>query len=82
MNQLMFAFPEKTPNELLVMIEITPQKEYRFERMNKIYALEMIKDFFPLIRREPGERETEFLKEELTNEERKRATAFDPRKFY
>ncbi|MBC8830294.1 DUF5081 family protein, partial [Escherichia coli] len=59
MNQLMFAFPEKTPNELLVMIEITPQKEYRFERMNKIYALEMIKDFFPLIRREPGERETE-----------------------
>ncbi|MDF8247645.1 DUF5081 family protein, partial [Listeria monocytogenes] len=67
MNQLMFAFPEKTPNELLVMIEITPQKEYRFERMNKIYALEMIKDFFPLIRREPGERETEFLKEELTN---------------
>ncbi|EAF9425785.1 TPA: DUF5081 family protein [Listeria monocytogenes] len=80
MNQLMFAFPEKTPNELLVMIEITPQKEYRFERMNKIYALEMIKDFFPLIRREPGERETEFLKEELTNEERKRATAFDPEK--
>ncbi|MBF2362843.1 DUF5081 family protein [Listeria marthii] len=78
MNQLMFAFSEKASNEVLVMIEVTPQKEYRFERMNKIYALAMIKDFFPLISREPGERETEFLKEELTNEERKQAAAFEP----
>ncbi|MBC2301637.1 DUF5081 family protein [Listeria welshimeri] len=80
MNQLMFAFPEKASNEVLVMIEVTSQKEYRFERMNKIYALAMIKDFFPLVNREPGERETEFLKEELTNEERKRAVAFEPEK--
>ncbi|MBC1956797.1 DUF5081 family protein [Listeria welshimeri] len=80
MNQLMFAFSEKASNEVLVMIEVTSQKEYRFERMNKIYALAMIKDFFPLVSREPGERETEFLKEELTNEERKRAVAFEPEK--
>lgn len=80
MNQLMFAFSEKASNEVLVMIEVTSQKEYRFERMNKIYALAMIKDFFPLVSREPGERETEFLKEELTNEERKRAAAFEPEK--
>ncbi|MBC1370261.1 DUF5081 family protein [Listeria welshimeri] len=80
MNQLMFAFSEKASNEVLVMIEVTSQKEYRFERMNKIYALAMIKDFFPLVNREPGERETEFLKEELTNEERKRAAAFEPEK--
>ncbi|MBF2637520.1 DUF5081 family protein [Listeria welshimeri] len=80
MNQLMFAFSEKASNEVLVMIEVTSQKEYRFERMNKIYALAMIKDFFPLVNREPGERETEFLKEELTNEERKRAVAFEPEK--
>lgn len=80
MNQMMFAFSEKASNEVLVMIEVTSQKEYRFERMNKIYALAMIKDFFPLVNREPGERETEFLKEELTNEERKRAVAFEPEK--
>ncbi|MBF2351452.1 DUF5081 family protein [Listeria welshimeri] len=80
MNQLMFAFSEKASNEVLVMIEVTSQKEYRFERMNKIYALAMIKDFFPHVNREPGERETEFLKEELTNEERKRAVAFEPEK--
>ncbi|MBF2506282.1 DUF5081 family protein [Listeria welshimeri] len=80
MNQLMFAFSEKASNEVLVMIEVTSQKEYRFERMNKIYALAMIKDFFPLVNREPGERETEFLKEELTNEEKKRAVAFEPEK--
>lgn len=49
MNQLMFAFSEKASNEVLVMIEVTSQKEYRFERMNKIYALAMIKDFFRLL---------------------------------
>ncbi|MBC1720469.1 DUF5081 family protein [Listeria seeligeri] len=80
LNQLMFAFPEKKSNEILVMIEIKPQKEYRFERMNKIHALAMMRELFPIISREPGPKETEFLKEELTNEERKRAMVFDPEK--
>lgn len=78
LNQLMFAFPKKTSNEVLVMIEIKPQKEYRFERMNKIHALAMMRELFPIINREPGPKETEFLKEELTNEERKRASVFEP----
>ncbi|MBC1487314.1 DUF5081 family protein [Listeria seeligeri] len=78
LNQLMFAISEKTTNEIFVMIEIKPQKEYRFERMNKIHALAMIRELFPIISREPGPNETEFLKEELTNEERKRASVFEP----
>lgn len=49
LNQLMFAFPKKTSNEVLVMIEIKPQKEYRFERMNKIHALAMMRELFPLL---------------------------------
>lgn len=39
--------------------------------------LEMIKDFFLFICREFGEREIEFLKEELINEECKWVIVFD-----
>ncbi|WP_099223944.1 DUF5081 family protein [Listeria costaricensis] len=80
LNQLMFAFPKDADNEVIVLAEIKADQEYRIERLNKIYALALIRKLFPIIEREPLEDETSFMQRELTNAERRKALEIDPGK--
>ncbi len=69
---MMFAFSDAFSNEVFVLIEDEKEKQYRFIRMNKVFALQMLYEELPLIRREPLKDEMGLVKEKLSSEEMKR----------
>ncbi|MBC1417827.1 DUF5081 family protein [Listeria fleischmannii] len=71
-NQMMFGFSKEFSNEVFVLIEVEKAKQYRFIRMNKIFALKMLYEEFPLISREPKITELDLMKEKLSIADTKR----------
>ncbi|RDW16458.1 DUF5081 domain-containing protein [Oceanobacillus arenosus] len=69
-NNLMFAFSEHNDDELILMIEIEEQSLYKLFVVSKAIVLKMLGEKFPIISREPQEKEKSFLKEELSHQER------------
>lgn len=64
-NNLMFAFMENESNEVIVLVEVEDQKNYRCMVMSKILVLKLLIDRFPFMLREPFPNEKEFLMIEL-----------------
>lgn len=77
-NNLMFAFRERDHDEVIVLVELDDPGHYQLRVMPKAMALKILSDYFPLIGREPDEKERTFLKEELTNHERHEVESFEP----
>lgn len=81
-NNLMFAFREKESDELIVLVETAKQGEYQLRVTSKAIMLKMLCEQFPLIVREPAEKEKTFLKIELSNQERRETEGFEPEQMF
>jgi hypothetical protein len=81
-NNLMFAFKEKESDELIVLVETAEQGQYQLRVTSKAIMLKMLCEHFPLIVREPAEREKTFLKKELSNQERREVESFEPEEMF
>ncbi|ULT57359.1 DUF5081 family protein [Neobacillus drentensis] len=77
-NNLMFAFREKESDELIVLVETAEQGQYQLRVTSKAIMLKMLCEHFPLIIREPAEKETTFLKKDISNHERREIESFEP----
>ncbi|EUJ33938.1 hypothetical protein MFLO_01930 [Listeria floridensis FSL S10-1187] len=78
LNQFLFGFSETNPENAYILIEIEENKAYRFEVLDKVFVLALLRNHFPLLRREISEEETTFLTKKLTFDERKRAAEAVP----
>ncbi|MEL3959263.1 DUF5081 family protein [Caldifermentibacillus hisashii] len=76
-NNLMFAFLKKNPDKLIILVELE-QNSYQLRLISKAFVLKLLSDQFPLIGREPGAGEHDFLRRELDNEERREVENFEP----
>lgn len=81
-NNLMFAFLEKDADEVVLLVEVGEEEAYQLYVVSKAIALKLLGERFPLVLREPDEKEKTFLKEELTNQERRAIENFEPEKMY
>jgi hypothetical protein len=77
-NNLMFAFSEHSEDELILLVEVEEQKEYKLFVVSKAIVLKMLGEKFPIIIREPKASEKNFLKKELTNKERHETEKLEP----
>lgn len=77
-NNLMFAFREKKQDEVIVLVELEVKGHYQLRVISKATVLKMLSEPFPLILREPNEKEKTFFKVELTNQERRETEEFEP----
>lgn len=77
-NNLMFAFREKKQDEVIVLVELEVKGHYQLRVISKATVLKMLSEHFPLILREPNEKEKAFFKVELTNQERRETEGFEP----
>lgn len=81
-NNLMFAFQGKEEDEVIVLVELAEQREYQLRVISKAIVLQMLNSNFPLIGREPDDREKTFLKEELSYQERLETEVFEPESMF
>ncbi|MEN1967626.1 DUF5081 family protein [Lentibacillus sp. N15] len=77
-NNLMFAFRENNDDELIILVEIEEKRLYKLFVVSKAIVLKMLGEKFPIITREPQEKEKHFLKQELSNKERRAIEQFEP----
>ncbi|PKR82664.1 DUF5081 family protein [Heyndrickxia camelliae] len=77
-NNLMFAFREQDNDEVIVLVELEEQHHYQLRVMSKALILTVLREKFPLISREPADKEKTFLKEELSNQERRETEIYEP----
>ncbi|WP_339210367.1 DUF5081 family protein [Aeribacillus sp. FSL K6-8210] len=80
-NNLMFAFFEKTNDKLIVLVELE-NNLYQLRIIAKAFVLKLLSEQFPLMSREPAPLEKTFLKRELTHEERREVESFEPEKMF
>lgn len=81
-NNLMFAFREKKQDEVIVLVELEVKGHYQLRVISKATVLKMLSEHFPLILREPNEKEKTFFKVELTNQERRETEGFEPENMF
>ncbi len=77
-NNLMFGFPSDNEDELVMMVETEEQALYKLFVISKAIVLKLLSEKFPMITREPEEKEKNFLKQELTNKERRETEQLEP----
>ncbi|MED4203851.1 DUF5081 family protein [Neobacillus mesonae] len=77
-NNLMFAFRDKESDEVIVLVELEEQGHYQLRIISKATALRILTEKFPLVAREPEEDEKNFLKVELSHQERREMEEFEP----
>ncbi len=78
-NNVMFAFQAKEEDEIISLVELDGQEEqYQLRVISKAIVLKILIENFPLIGREPDEREKTFLKQELYYQERLEAEDYEP----
>lgn len=77
-NNLMVAFREKENDEVIALVELEEQGHYQLRVISKALLLKMLSEHFPLVLREPKEKEKTFLKVELSNQERRETQEFEP----
>jgi hypothetical protein len=70
-NNLMIAFSESEPDELIVLTEIENQSYYQIKVMDKILVLKDLFDSVAIVQREPLADEKEFTLKKLRNRERR-----------
>lgn len=75
-NNLMFSFQRKNDEEVILLVELE-DGQYQLQMISKVLVLKNLSDQFPIILREPLERETTFLKEEVSNKERRELETFE-----
>lgn len=75
LNQFMFALTEDH-EELLALVEITADQEYKLLRLDKMSALNMLLEAFEIIGREPEEEEKTFLQKKLSNKMDERVQSY------
>lgn len=76
-NNLMFAFRDKKHDELIVLIEFEDH-HYELRVISKALVLRLLTETFPVMLREPEEKEKTFLKEELSHREKREMETFEP----
>ncbi|MDS9473271.1 DUF5081 family protein [Sporosarcina pasteurii] len=81
-NNLMFAFREKDADEVILLVEVEEKETYQLYVVSKAIALRLLGERFPLVLREPDEKEKTFLKEELSNRERREIDSFEPEEMF
>jgi hypothetical protein len=81
-NNLMFAFREQDVDELIVLLELEENKTYQLFVVSKALVLSMLGEKFPVVLREPEEVEKSFLKEKLSNRERREIERFEPESMF
>ncbi len=81
-NNLMFAFRDKESDELIVLVETEQPGRYQLRVTSKAIVLKILVEQFPLIVREPSEKEKSFLKIELSNQERRETESFEPEQMF
>ena len=81
-NNLMFAFREQDVDELVVLLELEEKETYQLFVVSKALVLGMLGEKFPVVLREPGEKEKSFLKIELSNRERQEIEKFEPESMF
>jgi hypothetical protein len=80
-NNLMFAFREKESAEMIVLVETEEPARYQLRVTSKAAMLKILSEQFPLIVREPAEKEKTFLKVELSNQARRETESYDPEQY-
>lgn len=81
-NNLMFAFREPEVDELIVLLELEESETYQLFIVSKALVLRMLGEKFPVVLREPTEEEKSFLKEKLSNRERREIENFEPESMF
>lgn len=81
-NNLMFAFREQDVDELIVLLELEEKETYQLFIVSKALVLSMLGEKFPVVLREPDEKEKKFLKETLSNRERREVENFEPESMF
>ncbi|WP_210470762.1 DUF5081 family protein [Sporosarcina sp. 6E9] len=81
-NNLMFAFREQDVDELIVLLELEENRTYQLFVVSKALVLSMLGEKFPVVLREPEEVEKSFLKEKLSNHERREIEKFEPESMF
>lgn len=81
-NNLMFAFREKEADELVLLVELEEKDQYQLRVVSKAIILKKMMDSIPLILREPQKTEKTFLKNELSNQERREMESFEPESMF
>lgn len=71
LNNLMIAFSESEPDELIVLTEVENQTYYQIKVIDKRLVLKDLFDSLPIVQREPLSDETEFTLKKLRNRERR-----------
>ncbi|WLV24294.1 DUF5081 family protein [Aciduricibacillus chroicocephali] len=79
-NNMMFAFMPDEQDELILLVEVERQKKYKLFVVSKAKAFDLLASFFPVVLREPEEKERTFLKTLLTHQERHHINEFEPEK--
>ncbi|MEH7272503.1 DUF5081 family protein [Neobacillus vireti] len=79
-NNLMVAFREKEHDEVIVLVELEEQGHYQLRVISKAVLLIILSEHFPLVLREPEEKEKSFLKMELSHQERRETQEFESEK--
>lgn len=81
-NNLMFAFQDREKDELIMLVELEEPEHYQLHVISKSLVLKMLGEKFPVIVREPDEKEKNFLKRELSNQEKKEVEGFEPESMF
>ncbi|WP_040205551.1 DUF5081 family protein [Neobacillus jeddahensis] len=81
-NNLLFAFRERDRDEVIILVELKEMGRYQLRVVSKASVLKMLSGQFPLIVREPGEKEKTFLKKELSHQERRETENFEPEEMF
>lgn len=77
-NNMMFAFPDHNKDELMMLVEVEEQRHYKLFVVSKAIVLQLLREKFPVISREPQETKKNFLKKELTYREKLEMEQFEP----
>jgi hypothetical protein len=81
-NNLMFAFRERDQDEVIVLVELEEKEHYQLRVLSKATVLQMLTVQFPLIVREPEEKEKTFLKKELSHQVRREIENYQPEQMF
>jgi len=77
-NNVMFAFREEEENELIMLVEVERQEKYKFFVASKLRIFDLLATFYPVVLREPEEKEKTFLKSALAHHERHDIDEYEP----
>lgn len=77
-NNLMFGFPGKEEQEVIVLVEVEEQTYYRLYVMSKMLVLKLLMERFPLMTREPADEEKDFLTKEIPYPIARELSEFEP----